>query len=638
MKHFIIGTAGHVDHGKSALIKALTGIDPDRLPEEKERGLTLDLGFANIKLPSGIECGIVDVPGHERYLKNMLAGVGGYDFALLVVDAGEGVMAQTREHLEIMQLLDIKDGMTVITKIDRVEPDMVDIVEEELIELLSDTFLHDSPVARVSTVTGEGIQSLIYLMDQRISRLEPRSVNDPLRLPIDRVFTKAGFGTIVTGTILQGKVETGDKILLLPSGTMSKVRQIQVHNDMVDRAYAGQRAALNVAWVDATTLFRGDQAVAPGSARATGRMDAFVNVLKSSPHPLENRSEVRLYTGTSEVYAKVILLDRDVLNQGEECFAQIVFEESVSVFPGDRFILRSPSVIFTIGGGSVLEPYPLKHRRFDKKIIELLEIKKKGDPVAVLEKIMNQEPYNLHSIDSMAGVLSLSLGEVQELIGSMKKDNRIHELVGGRFILVSILDNLEMELLKVIKNFEESRTNYLGTKPDEIRMNLPKMEDRLFRELMIHLKNKKQITENNSLLSTPSFIPVLDEEHQKCLRQLRQEFDNKKFTPPTETEIIKKFDFPPKVVSKVVEYMLFKGEMVKINDSILFLDKHLVEARKKIGRFIIENEGITPSDARSVLDTTRKYVIPLLEYFDRTYFTTRKDDKRILLRKNILIG
>lgn len=638
MKHFIIGTAGHVDHGKSALIKALTGIDPDRLPEEKERGLTLDLGFANIRLPSGIECGIVDVPGHERYLKNMLAGVGGYDFALLVVDAGEGVMAQTREHLEIMQLLDIKDGMTVITKIDRVESDLVDIVEEELMELLSDTFLHDSPVARVSTLTGEGIQSLIYLMDQRISRLEQRSINDSFRLPIDRVFTKAGFGTIITGTILQGNIGTGDKILLLPSGTISKVRQIQVHNEMVNKAYAGQRAALNIAWVDATMLFRGDQAVAPGSARATGRMDAVVNILKSSPHPLENRSEVRLYTGTSEVYAKAILLDRDILNQGEECFAQIVFEESISVFPDDRFILRSPSALFTFGGGVVLEPYPLKHRRFDKKIIELLEIQKKGDPVAMLEKIIDQEPYNLHSIDSIAGILSLSLGETQLLIDSMKKDNKLHELVGGRYILTGILEKLEMELLNTIRNFEESRTNFLGTKLDEIRMNLPKMEDRLFRELMINLKNKDQITENNSLISTPSFSPVLDEEHQKCLRQLRQEFEKKKFTPPTESEIAKKFDFSPKVVSKVVEYMLFKGEMVRINDSILFLDKHLTEARKKVGRFIVENEGITPSDARTVLDTTRKFVIPLLEYFDRTYFTTRKDDKRIFMRKNILLG
>lgn len=638
MKHFIIGTAGHVDHGKSTLIKALTGIDPDRLPEEKERGLTLDLGFAHMKLPSGIECGIVDVPGHERYLKNMLAGVGGYDFALLVVDAGEGVMAQTREHLEIMQLLDIKDGMVVITKIDRVEPEMVDIVEEDLMELLADTFLHDSPIARVSTLTGEGLKSLIYLMDQRISRLEPRSVNDSLRLPIDRVFTKAGFGTIVTGTVLQGKVETGDKIQLQPSGVMSKVRQIQVNNEPTDKAYAGQRAALNLAWVDTTNLFRGDQAVAPGSVRATGRMDAVVNVLKSSPHPLENRSEVRLYVGTTEVYAKIVLLDRDTLDRGEECFAQIVFEESITVFPGDRFIIRAPSAIFTFGGGFVLEPYPLKHRRFDKKIIEFLEIKKKGDPVAVLEKIMNQEPYLLHSIDSIAGMLSLSPGDVQVLIDSMKKDNRLHELVGGRYILVSILDNLEMKLLEILNNFEESRTNYLGTKLDEIRMNLPKMEDRLFRELMIHLKNRNQITENNSLLSTPSFSPVLDEEHQKCLRALRQEFDKKKFTPPSENELVKTTGYSPKVVSKVVEYLLFKGEIIRINDNILFMENHLLEARKKIGQFIIKNGGITPSDARVVLDSTRKYVIPLLEYFDRIYYTTRKDDKRILLRKNILMG
>ena len=638
MNNYIIGTAGHVDHGKSALIKALTGTDPDRLPEEKARGLTLDLGFAHLTLSNGIECGIVDVPGHEKYLKNMLAGVGGYDFALLVIDAGEGIMEQTREHLEIMELLEIKDGLTVITKIDRVEPEFVDMVEEEVVKFLKDTFLHDSPIARVSAFTGEGIESLRYLIEQRIVRIEPRSANTTFRLPIDRKFVKSGFGTVVTGTVFQGAIEVGDRVHILPSGTSGKVRQIQVNNEKVGKVVAGQRAALNIAGVDAYEIYRGDQVITPGTARATGRMDATVKVLTSSLHPLKNRTEVRLYVGATEVFAKVILLDRDELNKGEECFAQIVFEESITVFNNDKFIIRGPSAIYTIGGGTVLEPYPRKHRRYDKKALEILELKKHGDPVALLNKVMSREPLMLQSVESISGMISLPPQEIGPFIAKMKSEGDMLEISDGKMILSSIFKELEDKTLALFRELEENEYNRLGTRPEELKLNLPKMEDRLFRELLIHLKSTDKMKEKNGLLSRIGFYPRLDEDHQKCYEMMIKEFKQHSFKPPSIEELVESTGFSSDIINNVLQYLLFRNELVKISENIYFLNEQIEKARKKISGFIVENKGITPSEARKLLDSTRKYIIPLLEYFDRTYFTVRKDNKRVLMRKSIFTG
>jgi len=637
MPHFIIGTAGHVDHGKSALVEALTGTDPDRLPQEKERGLTIELGFATIVLPSGIECGIVDVPGHEKYLKNMLAGVGGFDFTLLVIDAGEGVKEQTREHLDIMQLLEIKDGLTVITKIDRVSPETVDQVENEIIEFLKGSFLYDSPIVRVSSATGEGLESLIYLIDQRIVRLKPRPEKASLRIPVDRVFKKPGFGTIVTGTIYQGKVKEFNKVLVLPDGLMTKIRQMQVYNKKVKEAFAGQRVALNLSGIDSDEIFRGDQIVTPGTARATGRMDVSLTVLESSPHPLLNRFEVRLHLATSEIFAKVILLDRDVLEQGEKCFAQIIFRESMTVFPGDRFIMRAPSAIYTIGGGVVLEPYPRKHRRFDKKALELLEIKEKGDPSILLEKIMQQEPYHIHSIETIAGMLSLPTNEIAQLLKEFEDRREIIRLSGEKFLHHKVMEKLKSDITEILSEFEKNDPGRLGSKPDELRLNIPKMEDRLFRELIIYLKSHKLIKEKNGLISSYDFTPGFDEEHEKCYGKVILEFRKADYKPPTADKLASIVNFPDQTVREVIDHMLFRKELVRMTGNILFLEEHIKKARKPLAEYIIKHGGITPSEARIMFNSTRKYIIPMLEYFDRIYFTRRDGNKRVLLRSNIYV-
>jgi selenocysteine-specific elongation factor len=637
MAHYIIGTAGHVDHGKSALVKTLTGVDPDRLPEERSRGLTIDLGFAPLTLPSGMECSMVDVPGHERYLKNMLAGAGGFDFALLVVDAGEGIKEQTIEHLEIMHLLGVKDGITVITKVDRVEPSQVDAVELELTKFLKNTFLHASPIIRVSTVTGEGIESLLYSIESRIVRLTPRKTDAPFRMPIDRVFIKMGVGPVVTGTIYQGKVEENDRVMFLPEGKVKKIRAIQIFDRKNSKAEAGQRAAFNIPGVEPDAVFRGDLLVTPGSGRATGRMDAMVEILKSSPQPLKNRSEVRFHAGAMERFAKVVLLDRNELKPGEKGPAQFVFKESAVVFAGDRFIIRAPSSIHTFGGGVVLEPYPQKHRRFDQQDLEMLRLKENADPLVLLREMMNKPPYILHTLETILNMVSLQPYEVNELIMKLEADGELYRFQSGRFVHQKVLAEIKNAVEQTLIRFETEDPTKLGTKPEELRLNLPKSEDKLIREVVGLMKIQKIIRETNYLLSTYDFKASLDGEKAKCHDILVGLYEEAPFTPPTIDDLIKTVRFPEKVIKDVLSYMVHTGELIAIDDKINFLQKYLEKARRIIGHHIVKNGEITASDARQLLETTRKYIIPLLEYFDRTHFTKRKENVRVLFRSNVIL-
>lgn len=637
MADYIIGTAGHVDHGKSTLIKALTGIDPDRLPEEKERGLTLDLGFAHIVLPSGTRCGIVDVPGHERYLKNMLAGVGGMDFALLVVDAGEGIKEQTREHMEIMQILQVKDGLTIITKIDRVEPDTVDEVEKQLVGFLKDTFLYDSPILRVSSTTGEGIKSLIYTIDQRIARVEPRPVEASFRMPIDRVFNKPGFGTIVTGSVYQGKISEGDRVMVLPDGFGMKVRGLQAYGEEVETVKAGERAAINLPGLDPAKTQRGDQVVLPETARATGRVDVSLTILKSSPQPLSNRSEVSFHTGSAHVFAKVILLDRDELKPGEKTFAQVVFQESLTVFPGDRFIIRAPSAIYTYGGGLILEPYPTKHRRYDKGDLELLALKEEGKPDLLLERMMSREPYQLFARDSIGGVISLPPGEINDLVKRMVTEGKLIPLAGGNIAPAEVMEVVTDGITSFLGELEEQDPGRLGSKIEELKLNLPKMEEGLFREVLIYLKEKKVIREKQGLYTTYGYNPKMEGEHEVCRRQILARLNSADFTPPDISELAEELKFEKSIMDETVEFMKFNKELIPITDKICFTVDQISSAKKIVGKHILKNRGITPSDARQLLNTTRKYIIPLLEYFDKTYFTRRNGNIRTLYRTNVLL-
>ena len=388
MKHVIIGTAGHVDHGKTVLVKALTGTDTDRLAEEKRRGITIEPGFARLDWPDGTQAGIVDVPGHEKFIKNMLAGAGGIDLAMLVIAADEGVMPQTVEHLDILSLLGVQGGLVVLTKAELVDDDWLELVRGQALELTEGTFLEGAPILSVSAVTGQGIPELRDALYRLVQEAREKSALAPFRLPIDRVFSVDGFGTVVTGTLTEGAVQVGDAVELVPSGLQSRVRTLQVHGESVDAAYAGQRAALNLTNLQKSEIRRGDAAVRPGSARSSRMLDVRLRCLRNAKRTVLNGSQVHLYHGTSVHLAKAVLLERDELRPGESCLAQLRLTEPMAVKQGDRFVIRFYSPVETIGGGTVLDPRPLRHKRHDLAVLDSIPPERREEARQVLESLL----------------------------------------------------------------------------------------------------------------------------------------------------------------------------------------------------------------------------------------------------------
>ncbi|MBI4391738.1 MAG: selenocysteine-specific translation elongation factor, partial [candidate division NC10 bacterium] len=370
MKHIIVGTAGHIDHGKTSLVKALTGIDTDRLKEEKERGISIELGFAHLTLPDGLRLGIVDVPGHERFVKTMLAGVGGIDLVILVIAADEGIMPQTREHLHICRLLQIPRGLVALTKRDLVDADWLELVAEEVRTFLKGTFLEGAPVLPVSATTGEGLDALKAALAALAAEAEPKRVEGIFRLPIDRVFTMKGFGTVITGTLLAGSLKVGDEVVVLPEGLRSRVRRLQVHGETVEQAFAGQRTAVNLPGIEVSAIARGSLLCLPGTLRPSTAMDATLTLLEDAPRPLKNRGRIRFHLGTSELLARAVLLDREELPPGQSAYVHLRLESPGAALPQDRFVIRSYRPAVTVGGGMILDPAPPQRRRKRQEILE----------------------------------------------------------------------------------------------------------------------------------------------------------------------------------------------------------------------------------------------------------------------------
>lgn len=403
-KHIIVGTAGHVDHGKTELIGALSGIKTDRLKEEQQRGISIDLGFAAFKLNSGEQIGVIDVPGHEKFISNMLAGIGGIDMVLLVVDANEGVMPQTVEHLQILDLLKIPRGIIVMTKIDLVEPEWADIVEEEIRDAVQGTFLAESPMARVSSISGAGIKELTAMIAQQAAHIPERDADGPMRLPIDRHFSVAGFGTVVTGTLLTGTANIGDNVEILPLGEQVRIRDIQVHNKKCPQARCGQRVALNLAGLQRENLHRGCVVATPGIFEQTSRLDARLTLLDDAPRPLKFRDPVHLYLGTSRVVGVVALLDRDQLEAGESALVQIHLDKPLVAHREDRFIIRSYSPMHTIGGGTVIDPAAEKHKRFRPEVQQALKELESGEGSFILQKLSELQCARIKDLEQISAL------------------------------------------------------------------------------------------------------------------------------------------------------------------------------------------------------------------------------------------
>jgi selenocysteine-specific elongation factor len=634
VSHVIIGTAGHVDHGKTALIKALTGEDTDRLREEKERGISIELGFAPFRLPGGRLAGVIDVPGHERFIHNMLAGIGGIDLVLLVVDVIEGVMPQTREHVEIMELLRIGRGIVVLTKIDLADdPEWLDLVEEEVRDALAGTFLADAPMHRVSAHTGEGLKGLLEEIDRQTGELPPRDTTAPLRLAVDRVFSMTGFGTVVTGTLLAGTINTGMSVEILPLGKQARVRQMQVHGAAVEEASAGQRVAVNLAGVEKDTLERGSVLAAPGSLADTLLLDARLYLLKSAPRAVKNLTRVHVFLGTGRAVGRIALLDCDELQPGGEALVQLRLEHKLVAHAGDRYIIRSYSPMTTIGGGVVLDARAARHKRKKEDILERLKDLEKGDPaVPVLQRIRREAVVAESLLQKQSGLPPETLAAVLERLQQSGEVEKVSELlVDG-----AALAEWRRRLLETLSDFHRANALSPGMSRAELKNVLPKsVPPKVYDSILARMTESEQISGLGDLVAVAGHEPVPGPEEARLLEKLTALYRNGAFTPPTLREFIEQTKIKPALAESLLSYLARRGEVVRLDDQLALHHEHFARAKELLCEHFRSSKTLAAGEFRDKLGTSRKFVLPLLETFDRMKWTRRLGDERVVWRLDL---
>ena len=636
MRNIIIGTAGHIDHGKTTLIKALTGRETDRLEEEKRRGITIDLGFTYFDLPNGSKAGIIDVPGHERFIKNMLAGVVGMDMVLLVIAADEGIMPQTTEHLNILNILGLENGIVVLTKCDLADQEWISLIKEDIRDSLKSTFLEESPIVEVSSKTGYGIDKLIQEITGLAQKaVKERDLNTISRLPIDRVFSIQGFGTVITGTLITGILKKGDEVEIYPVNKISRIRNIQVHSSDAEKAYAGQRTAINLSNIKKTDIYRGCVIAPVNSMKNTMMLDVKLNLLKSSKRIVVNRSRLHFYTGTSEILTRVVLLDRDELSPGESCYAQLRLEEEVAVRRGDKFIVRFYSPVETVGGGEIIEPVPLKRKRFDEDLIEELKIKEKGSGADVIEKIIKQSK-DLLSVSALAKTTALTETEVRDHIETLEQEEKISlfKVKNEMYIWHKSFEiEIEEKLEKYLFNFHKVNKYAKGVRKSEIKSKLlPDLKQLLFDTVILFFAEKGLIKQTDEFISLPYFTVEYDEDYTKIKGKALNILNDVKFEFLKFEELEEKTGLP--MTSDVLSLMMAEKDLVKINE--LVTSKILYEEAKNIlVEFLKKNKKISAAQYRDLLNTNRKTAITLLEHFDMVKLTKRVENDRILLNFTI---
>jgi selenocysteine-specific elongation factor len=633
MKHLILGTAGHIDHGKTSLVKALTGIDTDRLKEEKARGITIELGFAHLDLPGGFELGIVDVPGHERFVRSMVAGVGGMDLVMLVIAADEGVMPQTREHLDICQLLGVKKGLVALTKIDMVDPDWLGLVTEEVRDYLAGSFLEAAPIMPISSRTGEGLDRLKGELARLAGEVEEKKGEGPFRLPVDRVFTITGFGTVVTGTLLSGEISVGDEVEVLPAALPCRVRGIQTHGKKSDKGFAGQRVAVNLQGVEHTEIFRGDIVVPRAIYRPTRIVDARLNYLPAAPRELKHRSTLRLHSATYEVPAKVILIDRDVLLPGESAYVQLRLAKPVLLLPGDPFVLRTYSPQATLAGGTVLDPNPLRRRRRSAEALELLQALESGEEpekirlmVAAsllsglsLEEIVNRTGMSVKRIESALATL-LSSGELIQVV----KEPRIFL---SRQAFSTLKARLHTELLAYLKDNPMKE----GMGKEELKSRIPKRSDlRFFGPCLAALEKEGKAAAERDLVNLPGRKSGVAAEQVDLQAGVAMTLRKAGMEPPTIKEFCEALSCTEKEALEHLNFLAREGKAVKVKSDIFYAPEPFAAIREKLVAHLKKTGEITPPEFRELTGLSRKFMIPLLEYFDGEKLTIRTGEKRVL--------
>ncbi len=631
MKYIILGTAGHIDHGKSTLVKALTGTDPDRLKEEKERGITLDLGFASLDLPDGNRLGIVDVPGHEGLIKNMLAGVGGIDIVMLVIAADEGIMPQTREHLAICDLLHVKKGIIALTKLDMVEKDWLGLVKDEVRDFVKGTFLEKAPIVPVSSKTRENLHELVQEITKIANVITPKSSNGILRLPIDRVFAMKGFGTVITGTLLSGTISTEQEVEILPRGIKTKVRGIQSHNRPVQRSVAGQRTAVNLQGVEKDELSRGDTVVNAGYLTPTKTIDAKLHLLKQAPRGLKNNARIRFYNTTQESIGRITILGANELASGQEAYIQLRLEQPVIVQNGDRYILRFYSPMETLGGGMVLNPHTKRHKQATmQQSLEALKALETGTMENKLSLFIAGK--GLAGMEETEAIGSIA-AEKQEITNALAAlaQKKIVLRVDSLYVHATHLAELEKKILGFVRQYHRDNPLKPGLDKEELKGMLRiRLSSKVLSMFIDGLVKKKQVEMEGSKLKLPGFKAARGAVQDEVKNRIVEAIKRGGTQPPVREEFPALFRITDKDARDLLKLLADEGRTVRINDS-LHLDKDILEkVRADLKKYLEEKKEITMAEFRDLAKTSRKFAVPLMEYFDSQKLTQRVGDKRVL--------
>ena len=618
---YVVGTAGHVDHGKSTLVQALTGIDPDRLREEKERGLTIELGFAWLTLPSGREVSIVDVPGHERFIKNMLAGVGAIDLAMLVVAANESVMPQTREHLAILDLLRVKRGLAVITKKDLVDEEMVELVMAEVEDVLEGTTLEGAPMVPVSAVSGDGLPELLGTLDELLEATETRKDSGRPRLSVDRTFTMPGFGTVVTGTLIDGSLSVGQEVEILPSGRVSRIRGLQSHRQKVETAAPGRRLAVNLSGVSHDDIERGEVLTIPRWLRPTIALDVRLQLLADAPRSLKHNRPVTFHSGSREATAKVRLLEVEEVQPGEETWAQLRLDSPMPLVKGDYFVIRSSDA--TMGGGTVVEPHAKRHRRRHAPTLERLEVMERGSEEDVLlQTLQSAEPCDLRTLANRAG---MAQADVQALVEKLALERRS--------ILLGSLDSATRALAfsaegwaslsgrarGVLESYHRERPLRVGIQKEELRSRL-NLTAQQFTLVMPRLVEDGVLSEDNNFLRLPHHSIELSDRQKTSIESYLASLRSNPYSPPTDAALS----------DDLLNLLVDEGRVVKLNESVVYDAGAYEEMVAGIVSTIKEQGKINVGQVRDRFQTSRKYALSLLEHLDQQRVTRRVGDDRVL--------
>jgi selenocysteine-specific elongation factor len=629
-RHVVVGTAGHIDHGKTSLVKALTGIDTDRLPEEKARGITIDLGFAFLEEPDGLTIEIVDVPGHERFVRNMLAGVGGIDLAMLVIAADEGVMPQTREHLAICSLLHIKTGLVALTKADLVEADWLELVKDDVAGLVRGTFLEGAPMLGVSAKTGEALDELRSVLRALAAAVPVRAADQLPRLPIDRVFTVKGFGTVITGTLMTGRFVVDDRVEVYPRGVQAKIRGLQTHGHAVPEARAGQRTAMNLQGLERAAVARGDVVGPPGALVASVLVDGTLELLPDAPRPLKSRDRIRFHAGTSEIMARVLLLDRAELSPGERAFARFRMEASLVALPGDRFVIRSYSPIVTIGGGTLLDIDPPRFKRRAPSLIAHLRLLAEGTPEDVVEEHVRQRGPAGVRLAVLSGRVPFGPERLRARLEALASNGRILAVERDWFLHRESEQRLRAQVQATIEEFHRANPLKPGMSREELRGRAGAAEERVFAHVLGKLDAEGVVRSERDKVRLASHEVRLSAEQQRVVDQVEAEFLRAEAAPPNPEEALGRAGVAGDDEHELFQVLVEGKRLVRIKESLFFHARALETIQEKLVVLLRERKDIGPGDIKDLLGISRKYAIPLLEYFDGRRVTIRVGERRVL--------